>query len=74
MTAVQEDKMWVVLQRLGVIQDTELQAVCLYLVETCLMCHIMHVSLQSILYDDVWLKPNRIWNNVWLTRHNINVI
>ena len=30
------------------------------------MCHIMHVSLQSILYADAWLKPNRIWNTVRL--------
>ena len=74
MMAVQEDKMWVILQRLGVIEDTELQTVCLYLVETCLMCHIMHVSLQSILYADAWLKPNRIWNNIWSMGHNINVI
>ena len=52
LAAVQEDNMWVVLQRLGVIQDTKLQAVCLYLVETCLMCYILHVSLQYILYAD----------------------
>ena len=39
------DKIQVFVQWLSVISDIKLQVVCLYSIATCLLCHIMHVSV-----------------------------
>ena len=47
LTVVQaaRDKIQVFVQWLSVISDIKLQVVCLYSIATCLLCHIMHVSV-----------------------------